>query len=311
MALKKHLSLKCTATRPVAVPAIAPATGLAPTVEESPPPIFVGGTGRSGTTILASLLGTQREYKEIPVEAKFHAVPAGLPAVLRGADTPATLAERMRERWWNSAPDRPTLARLVDRECFDAARARFVERAAEDPVAAGRHLMQDLFGSFAQREGKRGWVEMTPSNAVYAPVLARLLPELRFVLTVRDGRDVASSMVALGWSPNFQRALRRWELVAIRGKMMCELLPAGALHVVRFEQLFVENREASYKALLRFLGWRDEPKMRRFFEERMTPERAHVGRWEADFTAAERESITAEYTAMQERLTAAPAWWGM
>ena len=282
-----------------------------PDAQGSPPPVFVGGTGRSGTTIIASLLGTQREYKEIPVEAKFHAVPEGLPAVLRGADTPAILVERMRERWWNAAPDRPILARLVDRECFDTARARFVEHAAEDLVAAGRQLMQDLLGSYAQREGKRGWIEMTPSNAVYAPVLAMLYPELRFVLTVRDGRDVASSMVALGWAPNFQRALRRWELVALRGKMMCELLPAGALHVVRFEQLFVQDREGSYKALLQFLGWRDERKMRRFFEERMTPERAHVGRWEADFAPAERESITAEYTAMQERLAAAPSWWGM
>ncbi len=36
------------------------------------PPIHIGGSGRSGTTILGRLLGCHSEHLLIPFEAKFH-----------------------------------------------------------------------------------------------------------------------------------------------------------------------------------------------------------------------------------------------
>ena len=54
--------------------------------------------------------------------------------------------------------------------------------------------------------------------------------------------------------------------------------------------------------LLAFLGWGDEPQVRRFFAEKMIPEKAHVGRWKVYLTTAERSYVEAEYEAILGRL---------
>jgi hypothetical protein len=273
--------------------------------DSTAPPIFIGGTGRSGTTILGKLLGAQREYQLIPLEAKFHCLPNGLPGVLSGAVTPEDFAATVVREWY--CPDgKPKLSWLLDREDLDAALARFVHTARLDRVSAGRSLVQECFGDYTQGRGRRGWIEMTPVNAMHgAPHLAAMFPELRFLYIMRDGRDVASSLVSLGWMPDALKALRWWEERMLRSHRMCQRLPAGALHTLRFEQLLVEDREQTYASLLEFLGWPELPEPRRFFELEMQPAKAHVGRWRTQLPAPQRELLTVEYPATLARLHAA------
>ena len=40
--------------------------------ESSVPLVFVGGTGRSGTTIVAQLIGHSAAYELGPIEVRFH-----------------------------------------------------------------------------------------------------------------------------------------------------------------------------------------------------------------------------------------------
>jgi hypothetical protein len=272
---------------------------------EAPPPIFVGGTGRSGTTILGRMLGRQREYTVIPVEARFHCSPDGLPSVLTGEQTPERFAERVLEEWFHPPGRTEKLAAFIEREALNDALARFVARAVEDPLAAGRSLMEEIFGGYARSQGRRGWVEMTPINAMWgAPYLLRLFPELRFVNVIRDGRDVAASLLAVGWLADIREALGWWEERMLRGHRELATLPAGSLLTVRFERLLVDDREGGLREIQRFMGW-EEDAMRRFFTRRMTPEEAHVGRWETDFSGREREFVAAEYEAILDRLRAA------
>jgi Sulfotransferase family len=265
------------------------------------PPIFVGGTGRCGTTILGRLLGKQRDYTVIPVEARFHCSPDGLPGVLAGAVTPEDFARRVIDKWWSAK-----LAELVERDALELALARFLELAHEDPVAAGRGLMEELFGGYARLRGRGGWVEMTPINAMWgAPHLNRLFPESRFVNVIRDGRDVASSLIAVGWLGAVGEALGWWEDRMLKGHERCRSLPPGALLTVRFERLLVDDREGALEELRSFMGWEEDASMRRFFTRRMPPEEAHVGRWKMHFTGRERRLVEAEYAAILERLRTA------
>lgn len=266
-----------------------------------PPPIFVGGTGRSGTTILARLLGRQRNYTVIPVEARFHCDPDGLPAVLDCVQTPEEFVRRVVDQWWVGK-----LAEFVERDALDVALARFLRQADDDRFAAGRELMDELFGAYARSQGRRGWVEMTPINAMWgAPHLARLYPELRFVNVIRDGRDVASSLIAVGWLADAREALAWWEERMLKGHEQCGLLPAGSLLTIRFERLLVDDREGALEELLGFLGWDEDPAVQRFFERRMLSEHAHVGRWKAHFRGREHELVTDEYASVLTRLRAA------
>jgi sulfotransferase family protein len=272
------------------------------------PPIFVGGTGRSGTTILARLLGRRRDYTVIPVEARFHCAPDGLPGVLLGTQTPERFVQRVTEEWFHPPRRAARLAAFVDRDALDAALARFLECAGEDPLAAGRGLMDELFGEYARAQDRSSWVEMTPINAMWgAHQLARLYPELRFVNIIRDGRDVVSSLVGMGWMTDAIQALGWWEERMRRGHEQCRLLPAGSLLTIRFERLLVDDRERSLEQLHSFMGWDEDPAMRRFFARRMPAAGAHVGRWRTDFSGRERERLAAAYEAALTRLRAAGA----
>jgi hypothetical protein len=271
-------------------------------------PIFVGGTGRSGTTIVGRLLGRHRDYTVIPVEARFHCSPDGLPGVLLGTVTPADFARRVLEEWYHPPGRTEKLAAFVTREDLQAALGRFTARAAENPMAAGRSLMEELFGGYARSQDRRGWVEMTPINAMHgAPQLARMFPDLRFVNAIRDGRDVASSLIAVGWAKDAREALGWWEERMLRGHRQLTALPAGSLLTVRFERLLSEDREAGLQELLDFMGWEEDPRMRRFFTRRMTPEQAHVGRWGTHFSGPERDFVVREYESILWRLGAAGA----
>jgi hypothetical protein len=270
--------------------------------DRHPPPLFVGGTGRSGTTIIGRLLGAHPDYATVPVEARLHSSPDGLPGVLGGSVTPAEFAQRVVEQWYYR-PGRPKLSTFIERDALDRALARFLERADEDPVAAGRALMEELFGDYARSRGRRGWVEMTPINAIWgAPALARLFPELRMVYVVRDGRDVAGSLIGMGWIADVREALAWWETRMGQCHRMCRKLPPGAMHTVCFERLLVEDRAGALAELRDFLGWAEEPAVERFFAHQMTPQEAHVGRWRTHLAHEQRAFLAAEYPAALERL---------
>jgi Sulfotransferase family len=270
------------------------------------PPIFVGGTGRSGTTILGRLLGRHRDYALIPLEAKFHCSPEGLPSVLLGKQTPEHFAERMRGEWFHPPGQSERLAAFVERDALDDALAHFLAQAAHDSVAAGRGLVEELFGGYARTQGKRGWVEMTPINAMWgAPHLARLFPELRFVNVIRDGRDVVASLIGMGWLADPHEALLWWEQRMLRGHRQLAALPVDALLTLRLERLLVDDRDGAFRELLSFMGWEDDDSMRGFFTRRMPPNEAHVGRWETDFSGRERELVASEYEAILDRLRVA------
>jgi Sulfotransferase family len=279
---------------------------VAPDHADTPlPPIFIGGTGRSGTTILGRLLGAQREYQLIPLEAKFHCHPHGLPGVLRGVQTPETFAATVVREWF--CPDgKPKLSWLLDRDSLDAALERFVRDAGEDRVGAGRSLVQEIFGGYTRNRGGRGWIEMTPVNAMHgAPYLAELFPELRFLYIMRDGRDVVSSLIGVGWMEDVLEALSWWEDRMLRSHQMCGALPEGSLHVLRFERLLVEDRRRGYEDLLAFLAWSEDPHMRDFFERQMPAEKAHVGRWRTHLSQRQQALLVGEYPDTLARLRAA------
>jgi Sulfotransferase family len=270
-----------------------------------PPPIFVGGTGRSGTTILGRLLGTHPDYEMVPVEARFHSSPDGLPGVLRGSVTPDEFARRMIEQWY-SRPERPKLSRFVERKAIDAALERFLSSADRDPLAAGRALIEEIFGDYAHSQGKNGWVEMTPINAIWgAPALARMFPQLRMVYVMRDGRDVASSLLGIGWISDIGEALAWWETRMWQCHKMCQKLAPGSMHTVCFERLLIDDREGALQELRDFLGWSDEPAMQHFFTDHMTSKDAHVGRWKTHLSDQESAFLATAYPASLTRLKAA------
>lgn len=194
--------------------------------------VFVGGTGRSGTTVLAELLGRHSRFVGVPIECRFHCNPAGLADVVGGRATPEEFVRKLRTYWWHRvrvgsrvivpsgiagrARYGAFLARrrlglgaggeearvrglhqIISRDRFDEAVARFEEAHQRDLVQASRDLFYDLLAPLREGSEKPALVEMSTFTIAASPELARIFPEARFVHSVRDGRDSGASKTLL------------------------------------------------------------------------------------------------------------------
>lgn len=304
-------------------------------------PVLVGGTGRSGTTVTGSLIGSHPGiWLTDPVELKFLSDPGGLgdlfgppapparpslrawarrwaataagrgPAIApRPGPLHVELAERLAGAWF---PERPVggqpfglgLARLASHDEVRAAGREFVERWPADPAGAAQGLVHRLVDSAAERHGYARWVETTPTSVRAAPALLQVLPDLQAVHVMRDGRDVIASVVTtMPWGPkDFRSGLSWWEGLMRRNHRAMQQLPQGQGIVVQLEDLVHRDRDATVQRLFEFLGLPLEDGVLRWFEANVRAETGHGGRYVRDVPADELRSFEQGYEAVLDRL---------
>lgn len=194
---------------------------------------FIVGASRSGTTLLRMMLDAHPDLA-IPPETGFI---AQLPGVWDAAADPvsATLQAIVKHpRWGDFGLDVDTLRR-------GTANAR--------PKSLG-DLLRRFYQAYAGRSGKRRWGDKTPSYVSHMPLIARHLPEARFVHIIRDGRDVALSLVPLWFGPSTIEEAARWWVEQVRaGRQDAETVN----HLeVRYEQL-VQEPDRTLEAVCAFV----------------------------------------------------------
>jgi Sulfotransferase family len=306
--------------------------GSVSTSEHRPPAlVFVGGTGRSGTHVVANILGRHSHFHMVPIECRFHCNPGGLADVVEGRATPADFLKKLRGFWWQrarvgqrvmvgararlgrriaeSADDGKVrgLHKLMDRDRLEAAALAFEAEVGANPESASRNLFYDLLGPLAADAGKPALVEMSCFTIAAAPALGRIFPEARFVHAVRDGRDSGSSKVAKRQKVHHPSDVREgidwWE-----GRLRTAeagvngLSERDRLLTLSLDDLVRTDRERAYESLLEFLDLPDEPGMRSFFEGEVSSGAAHQERWREGLSDAEQQEVTALYEASLDRL---------
>jgi hypothetical protein len=271
-------------------------------------PVFIGGTGRSGTTILARLLGQHANYFMIPVEVRFVVDRGGLGDLVRGDTSLESFLRSLRRTWFRRDlrnGETRGLHKLMEFDVVETAIVSFRSDYLVDPWAAGGKLIRALLDPLAAEAGAESWVEMTPPNAVKTPDLQRLLPNARTITCVRDGRDVACSVVPLGWGPNdLDSALTWWDSEVRAGHHATLMSDQRRSLQIQMEDLVLHRREETYDAVLDFVGLSDDPKMRAFFDSSVTAERAHVGRWETEVPPVQRDSFHRKYVELVAKMHA-------
>ena len=277
--------------------------------------MFVGGAQRSGTHALGHLLGSHSTLCMVPRELVVHCTPGGIPAFLRGEITAGALAQDLRGTWWKrTVAWDPGVTRglfkLMEPDEHEAAVSAFEATAEADPWSAARTLVEALATASVRHSGKDGWVEMSPPNIAAAGELARLFPEARFVHIVRDGRDVACSLVRLPWGPRtLASALEHWAGSIEAAEAGARAAGHDRVLTLELERLVSGEPDQVYGELLAFTGLEDEPAMRGFLATELTAGRAHVGRWRVDVPAGEQARITELYGDLRERLRARGVGW--
>lgn len=215
-----------------------------------PPPIFILGVPRSGTTLLRTILDSH-------------------PAIACGPETPWLGGHQPRsvmELWRFLREDRHGY-------CASYGMPR------EVVTAAAREFVSRLMNDYAASKGKTRWAEKTPDNVLYVDFLLELFPEAKVVHLVRDGLDVAmsTSVVAehrkgisdwheknLSLAPGVApvantpfNALLKWN----HWNRLIERSLAGREHFRLSYERLVSEPEAALRELMAFVGERFEPAM--------------------------------------------------
>jgi hypothetical protein len=210
-------------------------------------PFFIVGNDRSGTTMLRLILDRGPDVA-IPPESMFltdfgDAFERGEPS------DEAAAQEFMRQVWehpkvalWQlpgPAPQMP--AGLVGPEAYRLA------------VAAP-------FEAYAAKHGKPGWADKTPHYVHHVDQLLRVWPAARFVVLVRDGRDVALSLKRMPFGPNNAWAAAQWWARGVRAGMAAQRQHPENVMTVRYEELATHPSE-HVPRICEFLGLRHVPEM--------------------------------------------------
>lgn len=271
--------------------------------------LFVGGTGRSGTTAVGHLLGAHSAYCHPRFELKLHTDGrVGLPALVAGRCTLENFTHQLWSFWFRrpgTGGDEHGLHRHITRERLEAALEVLGTELASDPIVATRGLLRRLMDPIAHSAGADGWIDTTPSSVAQAEFLHRLIPDLKAVHCVRNGLDAACSVVARSWGPDdLGSAICWWEDGLRRSFAGTRALPADQVFTVQFEDLVLRERERRRQELLQFIGLDEEPALKRYFDRHMTPERANVGRWRQELRGPERRDAEISYSRALARLRA-------
>src|SRR5206468_6235152 len=143
------------------------------------PLVFVGGSPRSGTTLLRNMLAAHTAL----------AVPDESPFVLRVRDE---LSPRRR-------PDDVELAWQLIRDDVRFREWRLDPRLVEDELGrraprSYAELVRTLFAAYAASRGKPSSGDKTTGNAQAFELLAQLFPGARLLHLLRDPREVCMSL---------------------------------------------------------------------------------------------------------------------
>jgi hypothetical protein len=288
-------------------PMVSPAFGeLLPTEGLPSGPVFVGGTGRSGTWVIGRMLRHHPNWITVHTELRFHSVPAGFVSVLDGSVTPERFADRLENKWFRisgGSGNAKGLQIIAARHEVQRALRKFLKRAESDVPQALGELLLELIEPYARGRGAVGWAETTPYNAHAAHALLTALPSARLVHTVRDGRDVASSVSSMPWGPDsIEEALDWWASRVLQASLGVAAADPGRVHTVRLEELVHLEREATYRGLLEFLDFEDHEAVRRYFDEQIDSKRGNVGRWRKQVDKSERDRIDGRYRELLDEL---------
>jgi hypothetical protein len=160
-------------------------------------PFFIVGNDRSGTTMLRLILDAGPEVAIPPESMILTDYGAVWEAGELGDRERAT--EFVEEVWWH-----PKIALW---ELNGPPPALPLGLSHEQ---AYRFATEAPFVAYAAQAGKSRWADKTPHYVHHVDALLTVWAQARFVILVRDGRDVALSVRRLPFGPNNAWAAAQW-----------------------------------------------------------------------------------------------------
>jgi len=278
-------------------------------------PVFSGGTGRSGTTLIGKILGKHpRVHAGRPYEIKFLTGRDGLldllgdnlnselsqkgnvkkfSTFLSSFSRPnATLRQvtafhaKITQDWWQRQGKHGGTAGLVKGFDFENLERKLATLETEyftHPVCSTRKFFYDFIASNKYITGAELVVDTTPANIECSGQISQFLTNAKFIHMQRDGRDTISSVLQEPWGPSDpMKAIQWWKSKVLNAKIATSTLPSYSILDISLEDLVGEKKEVMYLTLLNFLELEDAQEMWHYLENEVNSENAHMNRWRED-----------------------------
>lgn len=251
--------------------------------------IFIGGTGRCGTTIVAEMLAQARGVVYFG-ESRFLSDPGGLFDVLAGRLDAAQFADDLRGKW------RAAIIHGLRRSGSEQHAARytveFIDRALShsgfaefsDVETAGALLHLLLL---RLNETTR-FIEKTPHTITRADLLYYMFPGVRIIHMIRNPADTCASMLEQNWGPRTpQEFLHYYNSVAGDALQSYWIVPRKNYFILDLNDL-VAQPAACAERLLRFTDLDADT-----FDlaAMVSEEAAHQGRAKAQLARRDRKMV--------------------
>jgi hypothetical protein len=251
---------------------------------------FVGGTGRSGTSVLGNVFASSEDTVYFS-EPRFLSDRGGLPDYLDGRISYEVFSANMIDGF------RPRLIMGLANQGFTEAARIYspitvstlldgtLGSPALDKHRAAHSFVNRLFGLMLKETGRKYWVEKTPHTIVHVDMLYRLFPNMRYIHIVREPKDVYASMLTVYWGvKNAKEFVSVYRELMQRAYRPLRYIPKKNYLVVSLEGLVRDRMEV----LRRVVDFAEIP----FTDEQLVQaaqavdrQTAHIGRWKDEISA--------------------------
>jgi hypothetical protein len=186
-------------------------------------PIFIVGCERSGTTLLAVLMG---RHSRLAITPETQYMSKVFPRRSWNRH-PRLSHEDFIERHW-------TMTRIADLQLDRASLTRRFQKMTPTYMDFFRALLEE----FAVREGKPLIGEKSPVHLRYVPQILKWFPEARIICIVRDGRDVVQSLMKMPWTEGqtLRRQCTKWVKAARQATRFLRRYPRQ-FQLIKYEDL--------------------------------------------------------------------------
>lgn len=203
--------------------------------------LFILGAPRSGTTFLSSLLANTRYG--VPVETqvvtKYYKKLANYGDLSGYAEFSALMRSIMRER-------------AIMQWKLDINIQEFYAGIQDD--VSYPSILNKLFSIRRDEISKFAWGDKTPHYLGDVDIIDSVFPNAKYIYIVRDGRDVALSLLQKEWGPNnIYACAKYWSWLNRESNTIKKLRQNNQLYFIKYEDL-LDNVEVSVKTLYSFLN---------------------------------------------------------
>jgi len=204
-------------------------------------PIFIGGTQRSGTSLLRSLIDSNSEIYFPPAEMKFFVRFHHLLKTYEPLDKKGNLRRFLTD--YGCYRKNIKRAGLLDsKEFFEV---------LSDNMPSWNRILSTIMQALAAEESKVCWGEKSPGNEFFTENILKIYPKAKIICTIRDPRALIASS-RRRYNRGFIKPMIRWKMSVRKIIRDFQILSTDVFQIIFYEDMVIDL-ENTMKKVFDFL----------------------------------------------------------